>query len=286
MPVAGEIEDDDLGGRRAVQEGERSVDQDGVALAGAEQGKVAADVGGEIRCQWRDADGDAAAEHGVPARQVRQDVCVVAQAEAAFAFEDLWRGDSVSGLLPPCGAQLGQDGVVGVGNGGLAVGGQLAIVEVDDGLSGARVAGSVVLEPQCGVGLRQGVLQSDAHWHLAEEPFACGATQEVAAADRLGGQDEVDAAGAEQPGTLDQQVDRALGGVVVLAEEHLELVDDHHNAGHDGLGISQTVLADVLHAGGFEGGHALAVDGEEVPQDVDAVLSVGVQTKDAGVRQE
>ena len=66
------------------------------------------------------------------------------------------------------------------------------------------MAGGVVLEPQRGVGLRQGVLQSDAHRHLAEEPFACGATQEVAAADRLGGQDEVDAAGAKQSSALNQ----------------------------------------------------------------------------------
>ena len=208
------------------------------------------------------------------------------EAEAAFTLEDLWWGDGVSGLLPPGGAQLGQDGVVGVGDGGLAVGGQLAVVEVDDGLSGAQVAGSVVLEPQRRVRLCQGVLQSDAHRHLAEEPFACGATQEVAAADRLGGQDEVDAAGTEQPGTLNQQVDRALGGVVVLAEEHLELVDDHHDAGHDGLRIGQAVLADVLHAGGLEGGHALAVDGEEMAQDIDAVLPIGVKPQDAGVRQE
>ena len=57
------------------------------------------------------------------------------EAEAAFALEDLWWGDSVSGLLPPGGAQLGQDGVVGVGDGGLAVRRQLAVVEVDDGLS-------------------------------------------------------------------------------------------------------------------------------------------------------
>ena len=77
MPVAGEIEDDDLGGRRAVQEGERSIEQDGVAWASAEQGQVAADVGGEIRCQWRDTDGDTAAEHGVPVRQVRQEAFVV-----------------------------------------------------------------------------------------------------------------------------------------------------------------------------------------------------------------
>ena len=148
------------------------------------------------------------------------------------------------------------------------------------------MACGVVLEPQRGVGFRQGVLQCDAYRYLAEEPFACGATQEVAAADRLGGQDEVDAAGAEQPGSLNQQVDRALGGVVVLAEEHLELVDDHHDAGHDGLGISQAVLTDVLHASGLEGGHALAVDGEEMPQDVDAVLPIGVQPQHASVRQE
>ena len=96
----------------------------------------------------------------------------------------------------------------------------------------------------------------------------------------------MDTAGPEQPGTLNQQVDRALGGVVILAEEHLELVDDHHDAGHDGLGISQAVLADVLHTGSLEGGHALAVDGEEVAQDVDAVLAIGVQPQYTGVRQE
>ena len=59
------------------------------------------------------------------------------EAEAAFALEDLWWVDGVSGVLPPGGAQLGQDGFVGVGDGGLAVGGQFAVVEVDDGLSGA-----------------------------------------------------------------------------------------------------------------------------------------------------
>ena len=59
------------------------------------------------------------------------------EAEAAFALEDLWWGDGALSLLPPGGAQLGQDGFVGVGDSGLAVGGQLAVVEVDDGLSGA-----------------------------------------------------------------------------------------------------------------------------------------------------
>ena len=158
MPVAGEIEDDDLGGRRAVQEGECSVEQDGVAWAGAEQGQVAADVGGEFRCQWRDADGDTAAEHGVPALQVRQEAFVVVKAEAVFAFEDLWWGEGALGLLPPGGAQLGQDGVVGIGDGGLAVGGQLTVVEVDDGFSRPDVAGSIILETERGVRLRQGVL--------------------------------------------------------------------------------------------------------------------------------
>ena len=70
----------------------------------------------------------------------------------------------------------------------------------------------------------------------------------------------------------------------LVGEEYLELVDDHHDAGHDGLGISQAVLADVLHASGLEGGHALAVDGEEMPQDVDAVLPIGVQPQHAGMR--
>ena len=80
------------------------------------------------------------------------------QAEAVFAFEDLWWGDGASGVLPPGGAQLGQDGVVGIGDGGLAVGGQLAVVEVDDGFSRPDVAGGVVLEAERSVGLRQGVL--------------------------------------------------------------------------------------------------------------------------------
>ncbi len=87
----------------------------------------------------------------------------------------------------------------------------------------------------------------------------------------------MDAAGAKQPGTFDDEIAGGRGDGILVGEEHLELVDDHHDAGHDGLGISQAVLADVLHAGGFEGGHALAVDGEEMAQDVDAVLPIGVQ---------
>ena len=96
----------------------------------------------------------------------------------------------------------------------------------------------------------------------------------------------MDAAGTEQPGTFDDEITRGRGDGILVGEEHLELVDDHHDAGHDGLGIRQAVLADVLHAGGLEGGHALAVDGEEMAQDVDAVLPIGVQPQHAGVRQE
>ena len=137
MPVADEVEKDELGSRRAVQEGERSVEQDGVAWAGAEQGKVAADVGREVDRERCGADADASAEHRLAGVERWQNACVVVEAEAAFALEDLGWGDGVSGVLPPGGAQLGQDGVVGVGDGGLAVGGQFAVVEVDDGLSGA-----------------------------------------------------------------------------------------------------------------------------------------------------
>ena len=277
MPVTDQVEKNDLGSGRTVQEGERGVEQDGVAWAGAKQRQVAADVGREIDRERGGTDADASAEHRLAGVERRQDARVVVEAEAALTLEDLWWGDGALGLLPPGGAQLGQDGVVGVGDGGLAVGGQLAVVEVDDGLSGAQVAGGIVLEPQRGVGLRQGVLQSDAYWHLAEEPFACGATQEVAAADRLGGQDEVDAAGAEQPGTFDDEIACGRGDGILVGKEHLELIDDHHDAGHDGLGIRQAVLADVLHAGGLEGGHALAVDGKEMAQDVDAVLPISVQ---------
>ena len=96
----------------------------------------------------------------------------------------------------------------------------------------------------------------------------------------------MDAAGAKQPGTFDDEIAGGRGDGILVGKEHLELVDDHHDAGHDGFGISQAVLADVLHASGLEGGHALAVDGEEVAQDVDAVLPVRVQPQHAGVRQE
>ena len=137
MPVADEVEKNELGSGCAVQEGERSVEQDGVALAGAEQGKVAADVGREVDRERRGTDADAATEHRLADVERRQDACVVVQAEAALTLEDLWWGDGASGVLPPGGAQLGQDGFVGVGNGGLAVRRQLAVVEVDDGLPGA-----------------------------------------------------------------------------------------------------------------------------------------------------
>ena len=92
-----------------------------MAWACAEQRQVAADVGREVDRERCSADADAAAEHRLANVERRQDACVVAQAEAAFALEYLWWGDGVLSLLPPGGAQLGQDGFVGVGDGGLAV---------------------------------------------------------------------------------------------------------------------------------------------------------------------
>ena len=222
----------------------------------------------------------------MPALQVRQEAFVVVKAEAVFAFKDLWWGDGVSGLLPPGGAQLGQDGIIGIGNGGLAVGGQLAVVEVDDGFSRPDVAGGVVLDAERGVGLRQGVLQGQTHRDLSKQCLTSGAPEHAATANGLGGQNEVDAAGAEQPGTFDDEIAGGRGDGVLVGKEHLELVDDHYDAGHDGLRISQAVLTDVLYAGCLEGGHALAVDGEEVAQDVDAVLPIGVKPQHASVRQE
>lgn len=63
VPVADQVEKNELGSGRAVQEGERSVEQDGVAWAGAEQRQVAADVGREVDREWCGTDADASAEH-------------------------------------------------------------------------------------------------------------------------------------------------------------------------------------------------------------------------------
>ena len=63
MPIADQVEKNELGSGRAVQEGQCSVEQDGVAWAGAEQGQVAADVGREVDREWCGTDTDASAEH-------------------------------------------------------------------------------------------------------------------------------------------------------------------------------------------------------------------------------
>ena len=63
VPVADEVEKNEPGSGRAVQEGERSVEEDGVAWAGAEQRQVAADVSREIDREWCRSDADASAEH-------------------------------------------------------------------------------------------------------------------------------------------------------------------------------------------------------------------------------
>lgn len=63
VPVADKVEKNELGSGRAVQEGERSVEQDGVAWAGAEQRQVAADVGRKVDPERGSADADASTEH-------------------------------------------------------------------------------------------------------------------------------------------------------------------------------------------------------------------------------
>lgn len=63
VPVADKVKDDELGSGRTVQQRQCDVEQDGVARAGAEQGKVAADVGREVDRERGSADADASAEH-------------------------------------------------------------------------------------------------------------------------------------------------------------------------------------------------------------------------------
>ena len=63
MPVADEVEKDELGSGCAVQQRQCGIEEDGVSWAGAEQGKVAADVGREVDREWCGTDADASAEH-------------------------------------------------------------------------------------------------------------------------------------------------------------------------------------------------------------------------------
>lgn len=63
MPVADQVEKNELGSGRAVQQRQCRIEQDGVARAGAKQRQVAADVGREVDREWCGTDADASAEH-------------------------------------------------------------------------------------------------------------------------------------------------------------------------------------------------------------------------------
>jgi hypothetical protein len=117
------------------------------------------------------------------------------------------------------------DGLVGVAD---------ASGWVDHGGAEGEVVGGVVQRVEDAGAAGQGHAQRE----LAEDGLALG-VQGFYTADGLGGEDEVDAVRASLAGQFFQEGGGFAGEVVVVVEQHLELVDHRHDPGHGGVRVGE-----------------------------------------------